>query len=370
MAFDFPNTPTIGDLYAPAGGPNYKWDGQKWKLYSDVSYATKTADTRNRLFNPAMQISQETAKGTSLGTNGGFACDMWKVGFVTSGVPAYACIADNTEDNAVGYIRLNNAGADAALGASDYYGTLHVLEGSMIEDFQWGSANADPAVLRFRARGSIAGTFAVSVRNHAGTRCWSKNFTIAQAGVWQEFSVAIPADTAGTWVEGGAPSMIVAFYIMLGSSFIGTEGWNTTVTNSVLGNPGMTNWMAGANQYIEITNVGLHRDPDNTGKAPPFRIPVLDEELRHVQRYLRWVDAIGFGFSGNVTASGSYTAFSQIVPPMRATPILSGASAAAVSFPAAIGSLTASPAGVFESRIANATGVGVWRSSIKLDARM
>jgi hypothetical protein len=30
MAFDFPNTPTIGQLFVPAGGPVYTWNGHAW----------------------------------------------------------------------------------------------------------------------------------------------------------------------------------------------------------------------------------------------------------------------------------------------------------------------------------------------------
>lgn len=31
MSFDFPASPTTGQVYSPAGGISYKWDGEKWK---------------------------------------------------------------------------------------------------------------------------------------------------------------------------------------------------------------------------------------------------------------------------------------------------------------------------------------------------
>lgn len=31
MAFDFPASPSVGQIYAPAGGPSYQWDGTVWK---------------------------------------------------------------------------------------------------------------------------------------------------------------------------------------------------------------------------------------------------------------------------------------------------------------------------------------------------
>jgi hypothetical protein len=32
MAFDFPASPTVGQVYTPAGGPSYIWDGTAWTL--------------------------------------------------------------------------------------------------------------------------------------------------------------------------------------------------------------------------------------------------------------------------------------------------------------------------------------------------
>lgn len=38
MGFNFPNTPTVGDKFAPSGGPTYKWDGLVWKADSINDY--------------------------------------------------------------------------------------------------------------------------------------------------------------------------------------------------------------------------------------------------------------------------------------------------------------------------------------------
>ena len=32
MAFNFPNTPSVGDLYTPSGGPTYRWNGTVWVI--------------------------------------------------------------------------------------------------------------------------------------------------------------------------------------------------------------------------------------------------------------------------------------------------------------------------------------------------
>ena len=37
MAMDFPASPTVGAIYAPAGGPTYRWDGAVWVPQSGSS---------------------------------------------------------------------------------------------------------------------------------------------------------------------------------------------------------------------------------------------------------------------------------------------------------------------------------------------
>jgi len=49
MAFDFPNSPTVGQLYpatVTSGQPQYKWDGRVWAATGSVgNYVLKTGDT-------------------------------------------------------------------------------------------------------------------------------------------------------------------------------------------------------------------------------------------------------------------------------------------------------------------------------------
>jgi hypothetical protein len=69
MAFDFPSSPTPGTVFTPAGGPTWQWDGTTWLLVPAAAVPTLTAESRNRILNGAMQISQEngiTAVGQRL----------------------------------------------------------------------------------------------------------------------------------------------------------------------------------------------------------------------------------------------------------------------------------------------------------------
>lgn len=424
MAFDFPSSPNLGDQYT-SGGVTYEWNGYAWDsvggggsgvgnalvptddlppiapldgqlwwksnsgafyiwyddgssqqwvqvsaspLMIDENYTRKTALTKNYLLNPAMQVTQETTKGTSMTANLGYPADGWKVGFSNAGTCAYALSGDNTQvDNQLGYIRLNSTVADATLGATDYYGLLQVIEGTMVEPLQLGTPFADPLVLRFNARASIAGTFSVNLRNYAGTYGWTRNLTIAQPMVWQTFELAIPPATGGTWVLTNAGSMILAFYTMLGSDFTGPpyDGWTAA---NVLGHTGMTNWMAVAGQYLEIASVGLYADPYNSGKAPPFEIPNYADELVRCRRYLQTCYLM---FNGDVVATRAYNGIGAVQTQMRTTPVFTGSNVYSVSFPTAVGTPGLGGGNqMYEQRAATVTGASMFTSLWKLDARL
>ena len=82
--FNFPNTPSLGAVYQPVGGPSYTWDGTKWVMTGSVLQQAAAYNYRNRLVNPAFQISQENADVAGT-TNAYYAADQWVVGFNTTG---------------------------------------------------------------------------------------------------------------------------------------------------------------------------------------------------------------------------------------------------------------------------------------------
>ena len=57
--FDFPATPTENQVFTPPGGPTYVYRAPVWTQASAGSITPPTAQTRNRICNGAMQISQE-----------------------------------------------------------------------------------------------------------------------------------------------------------------------------------------------------------------------------------------------------------------------------------------------------------------------
>jgi hypothetical protein len=361
MAFDFPSTPAIGQQYT-VGTATYQWDGTAWNLvplntppiaspsppanpyngqlwwnaengklyvwYVDGDSAQwvqtagyngiqKTAEIRNRIYNPAMQISQELAKDTTYGP-GAHLADQWF--FYASGFTGSPLAALRPVDNEW-CARMSSSGLSAPT-ASALLEIVQRIEGVTMEDAKFGTVDAKPLVLRFRAKSSVAGTFGASYHNAASDRSFVKNCVIA-ANVATDYVIPIPGDVTGTWPVGGVMGAMVAFACSAGSTFkTATEGaW---VAGNFFGATGMTDWVGAANS-LEISRVGLHLDPDNTGKAPPFETPNFADELMRCKRYWH-TDRIDFN---SYNAGGQATTMRFGFPTsMRTLPVISESSIA------------------------------------------
>lgn len=412
MAFDFPASPTNGQIFTPLGGPTYIYRSPVWQLqgsqftgiisdtpptnavhgqlwwesdsgntfiYFDdgnsaqwvqvnVTSGLGTADTRNYVVNPAMQLSQEITKGTDQTTSGAYAADQWTGLFVSTGTPVYAC-TDGTAGTGPSYIRMNNLSANASPAAGHYYMLAQYVEGQMIADLLWGGASAKPVVLRFDARSSFAGTMGVSLRNGTNNnRSYVRNVTIPGDTAWHTYTLAIPGDTTGTWVVDNTRALSIFFTIMTGSTFIGVEGWQA---GTFLGTSSMSNWMGATGRTFDITNVGLYADPAGTGVAPPFVVPNYADELARCQRY--WQTSF-IQMAGNVTSGQGYYGTTWVTVTPRSVGTLSGTNNGAVGFPTTVGTLSGlsltQGSGVVELRTANASGVGVFQTNLTINARM
>ena len=94
----------------------------------------------------------------------------------------------------------------------------------------------------------------------------------------------------------------------------------------------------------------------------------LAEDSLRVGRYYQI--GVGHMFSANVTSGASYFVSSPYQVPMRTIPEIILTNAINTSFAATVGSITALSNGYIETRAANATANGFFRSTYKLNARL
>jgi hypothetical protein len=281
MGFNFPNTPTPGDIFLAPGGPRYVFSEGVWRVVSDAQ-SILTADTYNRIVNGAMQHSQQNA-GLSSQANGHYGADQWLTNFAGAGVletdrkPIYPPFGVRQMR-----YRVAVTTGDASLTGADNAFISQAVEGLRVSDFGWGYAGARQVVLRFGWK-SLAGTYSFVFRNAAGDRSYVGNFTIsaAQADTDTVQTFVIPGDTTGVWPIDNTVGFYLRFVIATGPTYIGVAGWQA---GNILGTSANTNGLVVNNNY-ELYDVGLYLDPLATGVAPRWEPPDYAEELRACQRY-------------------------------------------------------------------------------------
>ena len=331
-----------------------------------------TAEARNRIVNPCMQISQENGNTAGTPAISYWPADQWTVFNNTGGTVSAQRVLGYTPNGSLYRCRITVSALDAAIAAGEFLSFRQVIEANRIADFKYGTATAKQTILRFGFK-APAGTYSFRLTNINVDRSYVQNFTISagQANTDTEQVFVIPGATAsGTWAVDTSVGLYFDIGLAVGSNFHApATGWSSG--GGYMGTAANTNGMATAGNVFELYDVGLHLDPDKTGVAPPWQMPDEAEELRACQRYWQTIDPIGFGWTGNTTSGVSYSGFAQYLTAMRALPAATGTNAAGAGFPAAVGTLTPGVGGMFESRTANATLNGAaYRSRIFLNARM
>jgi len=417
MGFNFPNAPASGEVFTPAGGPTFLWDGAVWKGVSQgvptTAYVSdipplnpaagqlwwesdtgnlyvwytdgdsgqwvqvngtpagyQTARDHNYVTNPAFQISQESGVVASGGANGFYIADEWRTDFAGAGAINANTSSAGGVNNSLHRMHVTVTTPAASPASTDFYAIMEKIEGIKMVPFGYGTSTARSAVLRFWSANSIAGTHAISLRNGVFNRSFVGLYTQDVANVWEEKTIIIPGDTTGTWATDNTPAMEVRFMLGAGTGRnIPTLGqWNA---GGFMFHANAVNTMATTSAAIRIADVGLYLDPDNTGVAPKWQMPDEAEELRACQRY--WQQSYGICWThGVVNGAGMYLSVPLSSVP-RAAPALTGVSNTASSFPATPGTFTfVAPSTAREIRnasAANANGGG-FATLITANARM
>lgn len=368
MAFDFPATPTEGQVYAPAGGPVYVYQSPVWKALPPGS--TATADRRNRIVNGAMQVSQQN--GNSPGGNTWYAADQWLNSYsLTTGVMAAQRVQTVTPKGSLDRLQAKATTAGAAPSASQYALLLQPIEGQRIADLQWGTANAKKAVLRFGFKGP-AGTYYGSLRSDISAPTHSYVFPIViaagQANIDTEQIVSIPGPTAGTFAKDTTCGLGLTFTFVSGTTFHAPAA-NVWSAGNFLAAAGISNGAGVLNNTFEIFDVGLYADPNGTGVPPVWETPDPAMELALCQRYYQEIYGIAWTNSC-VLSQGMYCNTSFAVPP-RPGAAVSGVNSINSSMAATVGALNIILNSLRELRSFTATAnAGGFATTYTVNARM
>jgi hypothetical protein len=328
-----------------------------------------TAESRNRIVNGAMQISQEN--GNTTGSYNPFhAADQWFLFYASTGTFTAQRVQSVTPNGSKDRFRITITVADAALAAGDYLCFQQKIEGSRVADFRYGSASAKQSVLRFGFKGP-AGTYAAALQNGGFNRSYIAPFTISagQANTDTEQVFIIPGDITGTWATDTAVGIAVFITLAAGSAVQGAAGWSAA---NAFATSAISNGMATAGNVFELFDVGLYLDRNNTGLPPPWVMPDEAQEKIACRRYFIYETALGNLWCHPIDlASGYRRAIYHLNPEMRIAPAGTVTGTASGSAFGATLPAIASPSPYMVEINGDLVGAGFSSmNTIKLNARM
>ena len=248
------------------------------------------------IINGDMLINQRNTVFTN--PNGHFPVDRFAVGnYIPSTTAQQSTTAPTGYSNS---LKVTNGTATTPSNQGFTYQVYQYIEGYNTAPLLFGYSSAKTVTLSFWVRSSLTGTFAVTLQNSARDRSYVSTYTINQADTFEQKTITITGDVAGTWI--GATNGIglrLIFDIGSGTSRETTAGaWQSGNYTRTSGSARI-NTTTGATFYI--TGVKL----EEGSEATDFQHTSYGEELAKCQRYYFKSSTMATSFAD--ATSPSYT---------------------------------------------------------------
>ena len=245
---------------------------------------------RNLVINGAMNVAQ---RGTSFTTNGVYGADRWRTSFGAGGF--------NTQQVADAPVGFKNSikVTQTSYGSASYKMIEHYIEGNNIISLGYGAAGAKTATLSFFVKGSVTGTYGVTIQNAAtgGSRVsYVSSYTINSANTWEFKTVTVTPPTTYTWYTDHQRGLGIIF--SLGSTGYSTSTLNQWQVANKFDVTGAVDLSNNSGATLQIT--GVQYEVGDT--ATSFEHRSYADELMRCMRYYEhsYNDGIGAGANSNV----------------------------------------------------------------------
>jgi len=284
-----------------------------------TSVTDKIGENKNLIINGAIQVAQRGTTATCNTGSNTYSMDRW----YARGESSLGVFTLSQED-----IAANNQGVKYAAkvtvtnnvtpGSGDVYKIAQRIEGQNLAQLELGRSTAKSFTLSFIVKSSVTGTHSGSFMNSAQNRSFPFTYTISQADTWEQKSITIPGDTAGTWLVDNGIGLELNFDMGSGSGKRGNAG-GAWLAARAEGATGAVQVISSANATWFISKVQI----EVGSVATDFEHRSFADELRSCQRYYeksyRYEDAVGSSSNtdGNIDMNVSSNQHSTAVYHLR-----------------------------------------------------
>ena len=287
---------------------------------------------RNLLINGEMLIAQSGSQSMAHdGTTSAFAVDRW--GLQMHNMDEFdgtlTQVGDDPKDGFTKCLKWTTGTAESAIANDEYVMVRQHIESQDLQHLQWGTAQAESVTLRFWVKSSITGTFGCSFYSGraSGTRVINTTYAISSANTWEQKTITIAGDTAGSVLNNdNEAGLSILFPLAAGSNYDGTNSasWADYTTANYLGGHAQDGVVTTAGATWQLTGVQLEVGSSATSfERKPYR-----QVLEDCRRYL-WVWSGGISMHADRTTDAHNCGrVGQVFFPttMRAAPTVSNMS--------------------------------------------
>jgi hypothetical protein len=297
---------------------------------------------RNVVINGAMQVAQRGTSTASITTGGYYTADRWN--FDNVGLGTWTMSVENDAPTGSGFrksAKMLCTTADASPASTDYLAIRHRMEGQNLQQFLKGTASAKQFALSFWVKSNVTGTYVVGLEDVDNSRLLGLTYSISASATWEKKTIIFPADTTGPLDNDNAQSLLLNFWLAVGSnlnsSTLQTTWGAANFSNGTVAT-GQTNLAAATSNYLQVTGVQL----EVGSVATPFEFEDIGTTLAKCQRYYFRTPSTTAGSYANIAGGGliasSTSAEFTITMPvsMRVPPTTFEASAAGTFYVGAV----------------------------------
>lgn len=285
--------PTSGpiDLTTPAPGTNNTNIATTAFVREIVFWLPATA--KNLLINGDFSIDQRNEGAAVTPTATQYLADEWQFVSTVASKLTFQRLSTDTPPKSRTYMQISVA-AQYAPAAGDTFVLWQKIEGTVAAQLMFGLSSGKSVTLSLDVKGSVAGTYGVSLRNSAGTQSNVGQITVTTS--WATQSVTFTPSTTGTWLTDINIGLILAFDVGSGTSFNSTAAgtWESSSHYRQSSNVTFVNQANGST--LKLSNVQLQ---EGTIATAFEELHISEKYRRCMRRYEKSFD-IGLATAQNV----------------------------------------------------------------------